>query len=448
AWQWAIEVGSLDLLHHALDGIVRFCDLRGLFQEVQMLLERSIAGVETSQAATQQTLYCRLLTALAYFTGRRGLDSTLALSQKALALAYSLDSKAEIISNLVIQASVCELSADYAQGLALAKQALTLAQAEHLERHIGLCLDQLGNIALLAGDYDRANQMFLQVLAIHEKTGRLEQRGRAAIGYLGLVATEQGHYDLGLQYNQRYLESCEAMDDRHNIAHAQHYLAYLWLRLGYFEKAIALDIQSATRAALIGDPDLRSFALHSKAWAYRHLGQLADALRCASEAVALARQFDAPLVLAFGLEQLAETQLALIEDGDNWEEAAANFWESATILRAIGKLTVAYEAEIGLAELMRRHGQIDRAQQQITPIIPCLPTNAATGWDEPIRAYVVCIQILRATQDARAEELLYQGLQLLACLAQNIRDPILRQHFLNAIPAHRHLQALCIEPRT
>ncbi|MCX6049558.1 MAG: BTAD domain-containing putative transcriptional regulator, partial [Chloroflexi bacterium] len=78
AWQWAIEVGSLDLLHHALDGIVRFCDLRGLFQEVQMLLERSLAGVETSQAATQQTLYCRLLTALAYFTGRRGLDSTLA----------------------------------------------------------------------------------------------------------------------------------------------------------------------------------------------------------------------------------------------------------------------------------------------------------------------------------------------------------------------------------
>jgi DNA-binding SARP family transcriptional activator/predicted ATPase len=450
AWQWAVEHGKLDLLHNALDGIVHFCDLRGLFQEAQMLLERSIADLETSLAAAQQTLCCRLLTALAYFTGRRGLESTFALAQRALALAYALDSKAEIVSNLVIQASVCELSADFAQGIALAEQALALAQAEQLDRHVGLCLDQLGNIALFSGDYDRANQMFQQVLSIHETTGRLEQRGRAAIGYLGLVATEQGRYDLGLEYNQRYFESCAAMDDRHNIAHAQHFLAYLWVRLGHFEQAIALDTQSAARAALIGDQDLRSYALHTKAWAHRHLGQLAEALLCASEAVALARKYDAPLALGLGLGQLAEAQMALLENRGapvskcptGAQEAAANFQEAATILREIGKLTVAYDAEIGLAELMRRRGQIDTALRQITPILPYLPIQAAPSWDEPIRAYVVCVQILRAAHDARAERLLEQGLQLLACLAQNIGDRTLREHFLNAIPAHRQLRAL------
>jgi tetratricopeptide (TPR) repeat protein len=282
---------------------------------------------------------------------------------------------------------------------------------------------------------------------LHEQTGRLEQRGRAAIGYLGLVATEQERYDLALQYNQRYFESCEAMDDRHNIAHAQHFLAYLWVRLGHFEKAIVLVTQCATRAALIGDQDLRSFALHTKAWGHRHLGQLAEALCCASEAVALARTYDAPFALGLGLGQLAEAQMALIANrgapGGDWEGAVANFREAATILRVIGKLNAAYDAEIGLAELMRQRGQIDIALRQITPIIPCLPTYAAPGWDEPIRAYVVCVQILRAAHDARAEGLLAQGLHLLACLAQNTGDLTLRQHFLQAIPAHHQLRALC-----
>ena len=58
-------------------------------------------------------------------------------------------------------------------------------------------------------------------------------RGRAALGYLGQAATDQGRYYLGLQYIQRYLESSEAMDDRHDVAHAQYFLAYIWLQLGH-----------------------------------------------------------------------------------------------------------------------------------------------------------------------------------------------------------------------
>ena len=279
------------------------------------------------------------------------------------------------------------------------------------------------------------------MLAIHEQTGRLEQRGRAAIGYLGLVAAEQGRYDVALKYNQRYLESCEVMDDRHNTAHAQHYLAYLWLRLGYFARALALNAQSAACADAIGDRDLHSFALHAKAWAHRHLGQLPDALICATEAVTLAREIDAPLALAFALDHLAEAQMALAETADDWAQAAANFHDAATILRAIGKLIVAYEAEIGLAELARR-GDIAAALNQIAPILPLLPTVAADGWDEPIRAYVVCIQILQAGRDPAANMLLDQGLHLLDCLAQNIADRNLRQNFLAAVPAHRELLAL------
>ena len=82
------------------------------------------------------------------------------------------------------------------------------------------------------------------------------------------------------------------------------------------------------------------------------------------------------------------------------------------------------------------------ALAQVTPIVPHLPRIAADGWDEPIRAYVVCVQILRAVHDPAAEKILDQGLQLLDALAQNIGDQSLRRSFLQAIAAHHELRAL------
>lgn len=446
AWRYAIERSELALLQNALDGLVRFCNLRGLFQEAQTLLECSVAylaGLPPGADSAQRLhLRCRLLTAQADFAGRRGLEQTRGLAQAALGLAEQIDSRTELISNYITLATACELVADFAQGGALAEKALQLAEADGLELQVGLCLDILGRIAYASGKYEQANLLFQQVLAIHEKTGRIEQRGRAATGRLGSVAIEQGRYDVALHYSKLYLESCEAVDDRRNLAHALHHWAYLWLRLGEFETAIRFEEQGIARASLLGDRELGSFALQVKAWAHRQLGQWDAALRCANEAVALARALDAQLALAYGLSQLAETQMALAQNAADWATAAATFCETAVLLRTIGKTMMAYEAEIGLAELRRRCGQIEAALQLIQPILPHLPSCMAEGWDEPIRAYVVCTQILRTVNDPAAETLLAQGLQLLECLAQKITDRTLRQNFLDAIPAHRELYHL------
>jgi predicted ATPase/DNA-binding SARP family transcriptional activator len=456
AWQQASAQQAHQLLQNALDGLVRFCNLRGLFQEAQTLLEYAVAQFETAahalqrqhggahraEATQQLQLYCRLLTALAYFAGRRGLDRTMALAQQALALAEMIDSRVEIIANLIIQANAHELAADFVQGRALAERALAVAEAAGLELQVAICLDRLGAIALLSGDFARANALFQQVLAFHERTGRLEQRGREAIGRLGIVATEQGRYELALQHTQRYLASCERTDDRRNIGHAQHDLAFESLRLGDFAQTIALEEQSIVWSRAIGDRELTSLSLHNKAHAHRALGQLPEALACATEAVALARAIDARLARAYALAQLAETQMEVARHEHEWAAAAANFQAAAASFRAFGKLAMAYEAEIGLAELARRQGALAAALAQVAPILPDLPRIAADGWDEPIRAYVVCVQILWAVHDPAAETILDQGIQLLDALAQNIGDQRLRWRFLHSIAAHRELHAL------
>ncbi|MCB0080099.1 MAG: hypothetical protein KDE47_04180, partial [Caldilineaceae bacterium] len=138
----------------------------------------------------------------------------------------------------------------------------------------------------------------------------------------------------------------------------------------------------------------------------------------------------------------AEVQVELAQTDAAWAEAAANFGEAAILARSIGKLTVAYEVEIGLAALELRRQHDAAALAQIVPLLPNLPTKAADGWDEPIRAYVVCTRVLRGAHDPAAEIILHQGLQLLEYLAGNIADEKLRQSFLHAVPAHDELHTL------
>lgn len=60
------------------------------------------------------------------------------------------------------------------------------------------------------------------------------------------------------------------------------------------------------------------------------------------------------------------------------------------------------ETEVGLVELHYRRGAPAAALALTEPLIPLLPTGAATGWDNPIRVCGVCVQVLRAADDLLA----------------------------------------------
>ena len=138
AWEWAAQFGAYDLLEPALDGLVRFCNLRGLFQEAQIALERALPRPSHSvREPAPALLHCRLLSACASMAGRRGLEQTLPLAQQALALAGQLEDSQAIIENLIIQSNAYIYAADYAQARALAERALDLAQAKSLKYTAG-----------------------------------------------------------------------------------------------------------------------------------------------------------------------------------------------------------------------------------------------------------------------------------------------------------------------
>lgn len=436
AWQSAAEAEAYDLLEAALDGLLRFCSLRGLFAEAYTALEQALCCHREPLSAG----YCRLLIAQAAMASQQGLEQSALLIRQARTLAERLNAPDLLIATLLIQADGAIHYADYPAACGYTERALALAEQYQLELQIGRCLHSLALIDYLRGNFDQASTRFEQVLAIHQRSGQLEQPGREAVGRLGIIASEQGRHDIALQYLQEYLASCERCEDRRNIVHAHHHLAFVWIKLGEYAHVVTIMDQNIARARALVDLELTSLGLHLRSWAQRMLGQLDQAFSSANEAVAIARHANHRLALAYALQQLAEVSMERASTAEGWAEASACFQNAASSFRSIDKDAMAYETEIGLAELYRRQGALTAALELLQPIIPHLPVSSADGWDAPLRAYVVAIQVLGALENPTAEVLLSQALSLLSNLAARIEDPALRQGFLQ-LPAHRSILA-------
>lgn len=157
AWQRATAEMELHLLQNAWTVSFVLRSAWPLSGGADIIRKHGGAGstLLTSLASADEMprlkLHCRLLAALVYVAECRGqFARTQELSQQALALATTLDSKAEIISIHLNQAKAFELVADYAQGIALAEQMLALAQAEGLELQAGICMELIWKLQRLS----------------------------------------------------------------------------------------------------------------------------------------------------------------------------------------------------------------------------------------------------------------------------------------------------------
>jgi hypothetical protein len=68
-----------------------------------------------------------------------------------------------------------------------------------------------------------------------------------------------------------------------------------------------------------------------------------------------------------------------------------------------------------------------------------LEAHTLDGTYEPFRIRLTCYQVLRANEDARAEQVLGTAYQLLQERAAGIEDENLWHSFLEKVPAHREL---------
>jgi hypothetical protein len=70
-----------------------------------------------------------------------------------------------------------------------------------------------------------------------------------------------------------------------------------------------------------------------------------------------------------------------------------------------------------------------------------LASGNLDGIDDPFWIYLTCYQILRASDDAQAAEVLEAAYQLLQARAEKIEKEELRRSFLENVAAHREIVA-------
>ena len=109
--------------------------------------------------------------------------------------------------------------------------------------------------------------------------------------------------------------------------------------------------------------------------------------------------------------------------------------------QASGQTYLISENQAGLAQISLRQGDLAQAQAHVESILSYLAHNTLKG-EDLFRVYLTCYQVLEATQDERALQILTTAHTHLQRQATKIDDKTLRQSFLENVSLHRQLGQL------
>jgi tetratricopeptide (TPR) repeat protein len=126
-------------------------------------------------------------------------------------------------------------------------------------------------------------------------------------------------------------------------------------------------------------------------------------------------------------------------DLQRWEEAVVAYQRALDLRRMLHQPPLALEPLAGLARIALAQGDLEHAHSYCTDILAQLATGTLDGMFEPLRVYLTCYQVLHATDDPRADEVVRTASRLLHVWAETTSDPDQRFSFLNYVAAHREL---------
>jgi tetratricopeptide (TPR) repeat protein/tRNA A-37 threonylcarbamoyl transferase component Bud32 len=319
----------------------------------------------------------------------------------AIARAQEAIARAQVAANAGIEAggyltwgvSLWRLG-DLSGSRARLERALVLAQAEGMRQLEADSLRGLGTICYYVGDYGQARAYYERSLPISRAIGN--RPGEAGnLSNLGEIARSLGDHVRARGYYGRRLNICREIGDRQGESIALANLSLVSHTLGEGEAAreYALEMLQITRQ--IGHRTHQGYALNNLGHALAGLGHLDDAADAYRQAVALRRE--------------------------------------------LGEHVLVAESLAGLARVCMAQDRLDEAQAHIEEILSFLETRTLDGTDEPLRVYLTCYHVLKATQDPRAETILATAHNVLQERAGTIVDEELRRSFLRDVSVHREI---------
>ena len=325
---------------------------------------------------------------------------------------------------------------DAAQGLALARAAVDLAQRQPATVRAGAGVELMHLLGRL-GRNDEVLAAADAALAAAREAGEPHQEA-VALNQLGMSSFDRGDFETAIGHYEAALRIHRALARPDNEGGTLANLGFAHLGLGELDTARTLFEQAAALCQQVGQ-------LQNLGIVEINLGIVALNLGDADAAAAWA----------------ARAQARLAAAGDRWAEAAAQrvagqaalaqgrpaaarplLQAAQAQLEALGQPALALEAAAAHAEAALAMGDVAEAAALARAVLAALDGGLSLeGTDEPLRAWCSVWRVLQAAGDARAAEALARGRAELQRRAGAIASATRRAHFLQAVPVHRALQA-------
>jgi len=298
-WQWAIQYQQLGVAKKYLEGLFRFLEFRGRFQEGVKIFKDAAEQLETAvsptNSAEQQTLQLlgMLLNFQAMFRFR---------------LSQYRQAKEVIEKSLCIAEKIEDSSQVTANGLQV-----------------------LGHVSYGFGNYSEAEQYYTQSADIFQLIG--DKRGQAkSLNSLGMINRLQGQYDNAQTYLRQSLTLFRELDDLHGAATSLNNLGTVLRILGNYVEARQCYQESYGYRKTINDQNGLALTLNNLGNIAAILEEPTTARYLYEESLSICQQMGDRMGIARALNNLG----ILAHTGGMYPDAEQYHLDSMSIKRQIG----------------------------------------------------------------------------------------------------------------
>ena len=364
AWQWAIdhheEPERLQAISSGIDGLGRFYEFLGLYEEGIRTMGLAAAGIESSpikeDLRQEAALISRLLAWQANFEYGLGQASVaLKTAEKALDLAAE---HPEVVAQVQsLQGKLLPDIGQFDQAEACLQKALSYFEKVEDRFLTAQALGRLGVSQWRRGDYPQATPTLEKALALQKE---LDNNGAMAELYRAIAGIhfEQGDMTRAQNFVQQARSLYEKVGDAFGVARTAGNLALLYSKLGQYDRALEYNQQETNYNQNMGSRRNIAFTAGNRASIYLEMGELKEAQACYQRAIELLEEVG----FAWGVA-LHQAGLAHILHDEGIDDRALALYEQAVpTLREHGARLYAISPLQEQAEILLGQGRLAEAQ--------------------------------------------------------------------------------------
>lgn len=364
----------------------------------------------------------------------------IAAAEQAVALARVAGEEQCVVDGHLAWGQALERQGNYDLARDHWAEALDLASAAGLTHSASKCLHALAFLESNLGDYTAAQSVLEQGLAIIRETGDL-QAETDQLNLLGLLYDSVGDYVAARVTLQQVIEICHEIGNRLIEAYAHNNMGLVNNHLGAYQEARKHHENALAIATEIGNLYTQGAAIENLGATARNQGDYHAARAYYERALAIFREIGQRPAEGYVLTGLGDALAGLGE----LAKAATAYRRAIALRQEVGQQGMASVSQARLARVALAQGDLAQAQGHVAAILEFLDAGRGqevTFMDQIRYLYLTCYQVLQASQDPRAEEILETAYQLLQEQATKIPDEETRRAFLEDVPWHRQIVSL------